>query len=208
MAIYIMLVIVILMTAHSVLTGVQFLPAVMSALASISFVVLVIVRTVVMVVCVGMLVIVFATVIPLLGEPPLDVTDLAFRRKESEAQGPGWPAPRHALTWISPAPGLIRCSLPQSCSSASASTRSVFVKEQPVCHGCLLDGLHVRVERCLAISGIDRREHPVEPGNGSQVPVCRERMDNGRGVGQPCGLDHHTVEAALALPDQAPVNVL
>lgn len=37
MAIYIMLVIVILMTEHSVLTDVRFLPRAMSAVASISF---------------------------------------------------------------------------------------------------------------------------------------------------------------------------
>ena len=63
--------------------------------------------------------------------------------------------------------------------------------DDAVRHRGLLDGLPVAAELDVAVDPVDRRDHAVQGEPVGDHAVGHQRMDYGRGVGEPGGLDHH-----------------
>ena len=79
-------------------------------------------------------------------------------------------------------------------------------QQDAVGDGGLLYGLLVIVERARAVDAVDRRHHAVEAVARGEQRVGHQRVQDGRGIGQAGGLDHHALErrdlAARALEEQ------
>ena len=67
-------------------------------------------------------------------------------------------------------------------------------EQQAVGDGGLLHRLLVIVERAGAVDAVDRGHHAVEPVARGEQGIGHQRVQDGRGIGQPRGLDHHALE--------------
>ena len=69
-------------------------------------------------------------------------------------------------------------------------------EQQAVGDGGLLHRLLVVVERAGAVHAVDRGHHAVEAVARGEQRIGHQRVQDGRGVGQARGLDHHALEVA------------
>ena len=66
--------------------------------------------------------------------------------------------------------------------------------DEAIGHGCLFCGLGHPVELPDAVDGVDQGHDTVQPVLRAEQPVGPQRMEHRNRIGEPGGLDKHTVE--------------